>query len=92
MGSFWPIFQGRNRIGRVDAADGLDIAIDDPTTSSEHAVILASARPGRLKLEDIGSTNGTYLNGTHLPGGSRHELTDGDVVLFGGFEVTVKIV
>ena len=46
LGAFWPIYQGRNEIGRKGAADGLHIEIDHPTTSSRHAVLLASARPG----------------------------------------------
>lgn len=62
-GTFWPLYQGKkNVIGRKAAVEGLDIEIDHPTTSSRHAVVHAAARPGSLKLEDPGSTNGTYLN------------------------------
>jgi hypothetical protein len=92
LGTFWPIYQGKNVVGRKGAADGLDIEIDHPTTSSRHAVVHASARPGVFKLEDPGSTNGTYLNEERLPKAAPHEVRDGDAVRFGGFTVTVKIV
>lgn len=38
------------------------IVIPDPSASAEHALI--SARDGHWWLEDLGSTNGTFLNGT----------------------------
>lgn len=79
-------------LGRRGAAPGLDIEIDNPTTSSRHAVLYASARPARLKLEDTGSTNGTFLRDQPLERGKKHEIRDGDVVRFGGFATIVKLV
>lgn len=92
LGTFWPLHQGKNIVGRKGAADGLDIEIDHPTTSSRHAIVHASARPGRLKVEDPGSTNGTFVNDQKLTKGTHHELEDGDTLRFGGYAVTVKIV
>lgn len=92
LGAFWPLYQGRNVIGRKAAMEGLDIEIDHPTTSSRHAVVLASARPGRLKLEDPGSTNGTFINEQRIENAKQHELADGDRVRFGGYTTVVKIV
>lgn len=92
LGAFWPIYQGQNTVGRRGAAPGLDIEIDHPTTSSRHAVLFASARPARLKLEDVGSTNGTYLGDQPLDRGRKHELRDGDLVRFGGFSAIIKLV
>ena len=92
LGRFWPIYQGKNRIGRQGAGGGLDVELDHPTTSSRHAVMLASACPGRMKLEDTGSTNGTLINGTRIAPGARHELQDGDRVRFGLLSTIVKIV
>ncbi len=92
LGTFWPLHQGRNVVGRKGAMDGLDIEIDHPTTSSRHAVLLASARPGRIKLEDPGSTNGTFINEQRIDNAKQHELKDGDRVRFGGFACVVKIV
>jgi hypothetical protein len=92
LGVFWPLYQGQNVVGRKGAAPGLDIEIDHPTTSSRHALIYASARPGRLKIEDPGSTNGTFLADSMLERGKKHELRDGDALRFGGFVVIVKII
>ena len=91
-GIFWPVYQGKNVVGRAGAADDLDIEIDHPTTSSIHAVIYASARPGRLKIEDSHSTNGTFLSDEKLDCNQRHELADGAALRFGGFPVIVKVI
>jgi len=92
LGMFWPLYQGQNTLGRKGAGAGLDIEIDHPTTSSRHSVIYASSRPGRLKVEDAGSTNGTFVNDAALERGKKYELKDNDTLRFGGFNVTVKII
>ncbi len=92
LGVFWPIYQGQNIVGRKGAAPGLDIEIDHPTTSSRHAIIHATARPGKLRVEDPGSTNGTFLGEHMLEKNKQHELRDGEAVRFGGFNVIVKII
>jgi FHA domain-containing protein/zinc ribbon protein len=92
LGQYWPIHQGRNVVGRQGAATGLDIEVSHPTTSSLHAVLLASATPGRVVVEDTSSTNGTFVNDNALAPGQRWELRDGDRVRFGLFNATIKIV
>ncbi len=92
LGQAWHIYQGTNTIGRLEAAEGLDIELDHPTTSSRHAIIHATARPGRLSLEDLGSTNGTFRGDAKLEPHTRVELRDGESIRFGGFAVTVKII
>jgi hypothetical protein len=92
LGQWWPLYQGKNWIGRQGSMSGLDVELAHPTTSSRHAVIHASARPGRLIMEDQGSTNGTFVNEAQLGRGNRHELSDGDSVRFGLFPAIVKIV
>lgn len=92
LGQYWPLHQGRNVIGRQGAATGLDVEISHPTTSSLHAVLLATARPGRVMVEDTNSTNGTFVNDNVLAPGQRWELRDGDRVRFGLFDTIIKIV
>ena len=47
-------------IGRVDT----DLTIDDDEMSRRHAVIRCQAN--RLQVEDLGSTNGTFVDGTRI--------------------------
>lgn len=89
LGQFWPVHQGQNLVGRKGSGAELDLEIDHPTTSSRHAIVYAAARPGRLKVEDLGSTNGTYVNERRLETGERRLLEPGDTVRFGGFAVTI---
>jgi hypothetical protein len=92
LGQYWSIHQGRNVVGRQGAATGLDIEVSHPTTSSVHAILLAASRPGRVVVEDSGSTNGTFVNENLLAAGQRWELRDGDRIRFGLFNATIKIV
>ena len=92
IGDFWPIFQGQTLVGRKDSGTGLGLELDHPTTSSRHASIYAGARPGRIKVEDLGSTNGTYVNERRLEPGERRALEPGDTLRFGGFSLTIHLV
>ena len=58
-------------MGRSDHAD---IRVDDPFSSSAHARIFA--RGDFMLVEDMGSTNGTYLNGRQLRGAERLKVAD----------------
>jgi class 3 adenylate cyclase len=68
-------------VGRVDA----DVTIDDPLISRRHAAIRPVGEG--LEIEDLGSLNGTWVNGERLEG--RRGLEGGDVVQVGesSFEI-----
>ncbi len=76
--------EGTSRIGRSD--DG-EIVLLDPSVSRAHAVV--QIRAGEAIVRDLGSTNGTYLNGKRIETGT---LRDGDELRFGNtrmlFEAT----
>ncbi len=57
-----------------------DIRLDDDEFASSHHARVEPRRDG-VWVEDVGSTNGTYVNGTRL--GRPQRLTSGDVVRFG---------
>jgi hypothetical protein len=58
-------------MGRSDSAE---ILVDDPFASSAHAHIFP--RGEYMYLEDMGSTNGTYLNGRQVKTAERLRVAD----------------
>ena len=58
-------------LGRADSAD---VRVDDPFASSAHARIFT--RGDFMYIEDMGSTNGTYLNGRQLKTAERLKVAD----------------
>jgi hypothetical protein len=63
-------------------AGGADIRIDDQFASSNHARVYE--RDGGMVVEDLGSTNGTYLNNRPLRGSER--IGAGDTIRIGDTE------
>jgi hypothetical protein len=63
-------------------ADGADIKVEDQYASSNHARIYP--RGEFMYIEDMGSTNGTYLNGRQLTNSER--LKQSDVIRIGDTE------
>ena len=59
-----------------------DIQIDNLAVSGEHAAIVSVAND--CILEDLGSTNGTLVNGTPV---KKHILRDNDVIELGKFKL-----
>ena len=55
------------------------VSLDEPFVSNEHAEL--TLRHGRWWLQDLGSTNGTFVNGTELRAAAAVEAED--VVQFG---------
>jgi hypothetical protein len=68
--------------GVFGRADGADIPVHDQFASSSHARIFDQG--GSMFLEDLGSTNGTYLNGRKVK--SVEPLSVGDTIRIGDSE------
>jgi predicted component of type VI protein secretion system len=66
----------------VVGREGCEVVLADPEVSRRHAALRKT--PGGAAVEDLGSTNGTFVNGTRITG--LVELSDGDVVRFGNTE------
>jgi hypothetical protein len=62
-----------------------DIVIDNLAVSGEHAVFLV--RQGRVEVEDLNSTNGTYLNGKAV---RLTPLQDQDTIEIGKYRIRVS--
>jgi len=77
-------FSGEAVIGRGAAAD---VSIPDPSISRRHALARLEGRT--VVLEDLGSANGTYLNGNPVRSATRAE--HGDQLRIGAVEVELRI-
>ena len=79
-GSEHPL-DGELTLGREPAT--ADVVIPDPGVSRRHARVLA--HDGEVIVEDLGSSNGTYVNGHRITGpvplGPADELQLGDTVV-----------
>lgn len=87
-GTEFQLTSDESTIGRWDADNGvfpdidLDAYDDDAKVSRRHARI--SRNNGSYFIEDLGSTNGTYVNrGRRLLPGNIQILNDGDEVIVG---------
>ena len=74
-----PLTKERTSIGRKPHND---IQIDNLAISGEHAVIVAILNDAFL--EDLNSTNGTYVNGQSV---KKHVLKDNDIVELGKYRI-----
>lgn len=70
-------------VGRISENS---LQIEDASVSSRHAQLILD-ESGDYILEDIGSTNGTSLNGRELEPDTQHKLQDGDRIVFGKIDV-----
>ena len=66
-------------VGTTIGRAGCDLDLNDPDVSRRHAVIREAGEG--IALEDLGSTNGTWVNGRRIEGVVT--LAAGDEIRFG---------
>lgn len=71
---------------RIGRGDECDVVLLDPSVSRAHAVVEIAA--GKARVRDLGSTNGTYLNGRRIEEGA---LRDGDELRLGNTRMRVEM-
>jgi predicted component of type VI protein secretion system len=76
-----PVRVGRNQLN--------DIAIDDPFISQWHGLIRFGAEG--ITYSDLGSTNGSIIEGVRLSTNAANRLTDRSSILLGRIELAVSM-
>jgi DNA-binding winged helix-turn-helix (wHTH) protein len=80
----WALATGEVVIGRDP---GAGVMLSDPSVSRHHARLLVA--DDSLTLEDLGSKNGTFVEGLKLD--RPTPLSDGDKIRVGSVDLTVRI-
>jgi hypothetical protein len=88
----YPLYEGDNYIGRADEKP-VDIDLEDQEppdriwSSRQHALI--RSEDGILTVEDLNSSNGTFINRTRLYPGQKRVLNISDIVQIGTVQMKV---
>lgn len=96
VGVEYNVFPDFNYIGRADDKP-VDIDLEDQEPpdrvwcSRQHAVLHYDDTTGILTIEDLNSSNGTYVNRNKVYPGTKQPLQIGDVVQIGTIHLMVKV-
>ena len=71
---------------QIGRKSGVTLRIPSPTVSNLHAEFVEQA--GHLLLRDLGSTNGTYINGARISG--EKQVYEGDLIQFSNVVFRLK--
>jgi CRP-like cAMP-binding protein len=95
-GNVFPVFKAESLIGRYDSVTGMSPEVDltnedaSRNISRRHARILL--RDGQFYVaEEIGTMNGTFLNGERLSNGVLTPINDGDQLTLCRLSITFKV-
>lgn len=94
IGVEYPIYEGHNFIGRADEKP-VDIDLEDQESpdriwsSRQHALI--SFEGGSLVIEDLNSSNGTFVNRNRIYPGQKTPLNPNDVIQIGTVQLKVVV-
>jgi hypothetical protein len=90
----YPLYEGHNFIGRADEKP-VDIDMEDQEppdriwSSRQHALI--AFENGQLTIEDLNSSNGTFVNRAKIYPGQRTPLNVNDVIQIGTVQLKVIV-
>lgn len=94
IGMEYPLYEGHNFIGRADEK-AVDIDLEDQEsperiwTSRQHALV--TFEDGFIHIEDLNSSNGTFVNRNRVYAGERRAIQAGDVVQIGTVQMKLKV-
>ena len=76
-------------IWRMGRSKQCDYVLDFPEVSKDHCLL--SSIEGKCFIEDLGSTNGTFVNGGKLISSQQYELKETDVISLAGHHFTYHV-
>lgn len=90
----YPIYEGRNTVGRfADRPVDIDLVGQEAEgqvwSSRFHAAIIFAR--GEVRVEDMNSLNGTWLNGLRIQPGQQRLIKPGDVLQIGTVQLRLVI-
>lgn len=74
---------------KIGRAPDNHVVLTDGYASAQHAELVN--QKGRRWLQDLGSTNGTRVNGQPIQAGKPYALNDGDVIRIGDSELVYRV-
>ena len=77
---------GRSQVGRAPESS---VLLDTRDVSRLHAVIAVEGNG--VRVEDLGSSNGTQVNGQRLKPSTPVSVATGDRVMFGELEFVIEL-
>jgi len=90
----FPIYEGQNFVGRADEKP-VDIDLEDQEppervwSSRQHALILYENN--KVTIEDLNSSNGTFVNRARIYPGQPRALAVNDVVQIGNVQLKLIV-
>jgi len=90
----YPIYEGQNFVGRADEKPvDIDLEEQEPADriwcSRQHCCIFFENN--ELSIEDLNSSNGTFVNRTRIYPGQKVALAAGDVIQIGNVQMKVVV-
>lgn len=96
IGEEYSLFAGENFVGRADEKPvDVDLTFQEPEDrvwcSRQHALIVYDDTTGTLTIEDLNSSNGTFVNRARVYPGQPCQLHPGNTIQIGTVHMRVKV-
>ena len=96
VGEEYSVFAGENYVGRADEKPvDIDLTFQEPEDrvwcSRQHALVVFDDAAGMLTIEDLNSSNGTYVNRERVYPGQPRQLFVGNTIQIGTVHLRVKV-
>jgi hypothetical protein len=96
IGEEYNVFSGENYVGRADDKPvDIDLTFQEPEDrvwcSRQHALLVYDEDTGNLTVEDLNSSNGTFVNRERVYPGQPRQLFVGNTIQIGTVHMKIKV-